>query len=96
MLVIAAGIAYASLDLWWHGFVVVRDPRHLVAAAALEGDGERRAMRRYSSGHWAARPTLDGVIRIACRSGVSIARGDIQPGRQVAYTVTRDDCARTR
>jgi hypothetical protein len=36
------------------------------------------------------------VIRITCRSGARIARGDVQPGRQLAYTVTRDDCARGR
>ncbi|SEL32064.1 hypothetical protein SAMN05216382_1789 [Sphingomonas palmae] len=95
-LVIVAGIAYASLDLWWHGFVVVRDPRHLVAAVAIEGDGQRRPMRAYSTGYWVARPTIDGVISIACRNGVQVHRGDVQPGRQLAYTVTRDDCARTR
>ncbi|WP_298812932.1 hypothetical protein [uncultured Sphingomonas sp.] len=96
LLVIVAGLAYAAFDLWWHGFVVVHDPNGLVVAAAIEDGTARRPLRLFSNGYWATRPTLDGVIRITCRSGVRVARGDVQPGRQLAYTVTRDDCARTR
>ena len=95
-LVIVAGLAYSALDLWWHGFVVVHDPSRLVSAAAIENGGEHRAMRAFSPGYWATRPTLDGVIRITCRNGTRVARGDVQPGRQTSYTVTRDDCARVR
>jgi hypothetical protein len=95
-MVIVAGLAYSAFDLWWHGFVVVHDPMRLVRAAAIEDGGARRPMRSFSPGYWATRPTLDGVIRITCRNGTQVARGDVQPGRQTSYTVTRDDCARAR
>ena len=81
-------------------FAAMRDDAvfidHTTVSAAIEGGGARRPMRAFSPGYWATRPTLDGVIRITCRNGVQVARGDVQPGRQTSYTVTRDDCARAR
>lgn len=93
--VIAAGLIYSAVDLWWHGFVVVHDPARVVAAVAIEGD-TRHILRQFSPGYWAARPTEAGVIRITCSNGARIKRADVEPGRQTSYTVTRDDCAGPR
>ncbi len=93
--VIVAGLVYSAFDLWWHGFVVVHDPTRVVAAVAIEGE-TRRALRRFSPGYWAARPTDAGVIRITCSNGAQIERIDVEPGQQISYTVTRDDCVAPR
>lgn len=92
--VIVAGIAYASLDLWWRGYVVVGDPRGRIAGVSLEnGTGmERRALRRLAAGHWATRPAFEGHLRLFCRNGVQAVRGYVSPGLRTAYVVHPDDC----
>ncbi|WP_375271699.1 hypothetical protein [Sphingomonas sp.] len=94
--VIVAGLVYSAVDLWWHGFVVVHDPARAISAVAIDGGGGSRALRQFSPGYWAARPSFPGVIRITCADGTRIERGDVEPGRQTSYTTTRDDCRRPR
>lgn len=91
--VIVAAVAYASLDLWWRGFVVVHDPAGRIDGAALDGgDGQRRALRPFAAGYWATRPAFDGHVVLFCRNGAHVRRSYATPGARTSYTVTADDC----
>jgi hypothetical protein len=96
LLVIVAGVAVSAIDLATRGFVVVHDPRALIAGAVLE-DGlgaRRRPLRTFARDYWATRPAFDGTVRLLCRSGREVLRGDVRPGEQTSYTVTAEDCRR--
>jgi hypothetical protein len=96
LLVIVAGVAVSAIDLATRGFVVVYDPRALIAGAVLE-DGlgaRRRPLRAFARDYWATRPAFDGQVRLLCRSGREVLRADVVPGEQTSYTVTAADCRR--
>ncbi|UUL84120.1 hypothetical protein [Sphingomonas qomolangmaensis] len=94
VLVVLAGIAVASVDLFVNGFVVVSDPDHVLASGALvSGAGERRPLREFASGYWATRPRQDAAVKLTCRTGREVAAGYATRGVRTSYTVRADDCA---
>lgn len=96
LLVIVAGVAVSAIDLATRGFVVVYDPRALIAGAVLEDSlgARRRPLREFAHHYWATRPAFDGTVRLLCRTGREVLRTDVMPGEQTSYTVTEEDCGR--
>lgn len=93
LLVIAAGIAVASLELWWRGFVVVHDPGDRLETAAIATLEGARPMRLFTQGYWVGRPVADGSIELRCRSGTVTKVGYVTPAARTTHRVTQADCA---
>ncbi|WP_315761482.1 hypothetical protein [Sphingomonas sp. Y38-1Y] len=95
-LVILAGIAVASIDLWLGGFTVVADPDRQLAGAAIRDARGERPMRGVAEGFWAARPRMDGRVVMRCANGAVLDGAYVTPGGRVRETVAPGACAAAR
>ena len=79
LLVIAAGLLFATASLSFLGSIVVFDSAGVVEVAEMKGSLHRKRLANLGIVHFGVPGQFDGVLRVRCRSGSVVDSGYLTP-----------------